>query len=363
MHFVRKHELDSCASARFTDGAVHPRSRVTLRTRHPAPSLPRCPKPSARATRRWSPPERSRPIPARRCWRGNLSALERRLDQHRLARKSSSLGWLFGKREQSRRAAQGPLRLRRGRPRQDHADGPVLRDQRRSRASGACISTNSWPTCTSAFTSIRQEIKNGEANERRSDPAHRRGDRRGKLAALLRRIPRHRHRRRHDPRPAVHAAVRARRRGGGDLERAAGRALQGRAQPRAVPAVHRAAGTAHARSCGWRRASISGWRSSPACRSGTCRPTRSRCRARRGLAAAGRRPRRRAAGADGEGPRRAGAAGGDGRGAVFVPRSVRAAAGGRRLSQDRARIPHHHPRPYSGDGLSRSATRPSASSS
>src|SRR5262252_10878149 len=28
-----------------------------------------------------------------------LTALERRLDQHRLARKSSSLGWLFGQRE------------------------------------------------------------------------------------------------------------------------------------------------------------------------------------------------------------------------------------------------------------------------
>ncbi|MGH6684771.1 MAG: cell division protein ZapE, partial [Pseudolabrys sp.] len=32
---------------------------------------------------------------------GQLTALERRLDQHRLARKSSSLGWLFGKREQA----------------------------------------------------------------------------------------------------------------------------------------------------------------------------------------------------------------------------------------------------------------------
>ena len=40
---------------------------------------------------------------------------------------------------------------------------------------------------------------------------------------MLRRIPGHRHRRRHDPRPAVHASVRARRRGGRDLERAARR--------------------------------------------------------------------------------------------------------------------------------------------
>ena len=41
----------------------------------------------------------------------------------------------------------------------------------RSSASGASISTNSWPTCMSAFTSIRQEIKNGEANEQ--DPIQR----------------------------------------------------------------------------------------------------------------------------------------------------------------------------------------------
>jgi cell division protein ZapE len=36
-----------------------------------------------------------------------LSALELRLDQHRLARKSSSLGWLFGKREQSGTTLKG----------------------------------------------------------------------------------------------------------------------------------------------------------------------------------------------------------------------------------------------------------------
>ncbi len=52
------------------------------------------------------------------------------------------------------RADQGPLHLRRRRPRQDHADGPVLRGVRRSRASAARISTNSWPTCTSACTPI-----------------------------------------------------------------------------------------------------------------------------------------------------------------------------------------------------------------
>ena len=56
-----------------------------------------------------------------------------------------------------------------------------------------------------ACTTVRHAIKIGELDERRPDPARRRRDRRGGLAAVLRRIPRHRHRRRHDPRPAVHA--------------------------------------------------------------------------------------------------------------------------------------------------------------
>jgi cell division protein ZapE len=37
----------------------------------------------------------------------HLAALERRLDQHRLARKSSSLGWLFGQRERAGAALRG----------------------------------------------------------------------------------------------------------------------------------------------------------------------------------------------------------------------------------------------------------------
>ena len=53
-------------------------------------------------------------------------------------------------------ADQGPLHLRRRRARQDHADGPVLRGERRWSASAARISTNSWPTCTSALHAVRQ---------------------------------------------------------------------------------------------------------------------------------------------------------------------------------------------------------------
>ena len=48
--------------------------------------------------RRSSPPARSRPIPARPCWPRRLAALALRLDRHRLAQKSSSLGWLFSRR-------------------------------------------------------------------------------------------------------------------------------------------------------------------------------------------------------------------------------------------------------------------------
>ena len=48
-----------------------------------------------------------RPTPARRCWRRNSAALARRLDQRRLARKSSSLGWLFAKRQQADPPLQG----------------------------------------------------------------------------------------------------------------------------------------------------------------------------------------------------------------------------------------------------------------
>ena len=62
--------------------------------------------------------------------------------------------------------------------------------------------------------------------------------------------------------------------GGGDLQRAAGRALQERPQPRAVPALHRAdrRSTWRSRSC-WRRRT-SGSTSSPASRSTSRRPMR-----------------------------------------------------------------------------------------
>jgi len=47
------------------------------------------------------------PDPGQSVLARQLTALERRLDQHRLARKSSSLGWLFGKREETSAPVKG----------------------------------------------------------------------------------------------------------------------------------------------------------------------------------------------------------------------------------------------------------------
>ena len=96
--------------------------------------------------------------------------------EHRLARKSSSLGWLFGARERAAGADQGPLPLRRGRARQVHADGPVLRG-----LAGRAQAARAFPrvhgaTCTSASRRFRDELKSA-AIRRRSDPARRGGDR------------------------------------------------------------------------------------------------------------------------------------------------------------------------------------------
>ena len=51
--------------------------------------------------RRSSRPERSRPTPAQSVLVSRLAALERRLEEQMLSQKSSSLGWLFAKREKA----------------------------------------------------------------------------------------------------------------------------------------------------------------------------------------------------------------------------------------------------------------------
>ena len=70
-HICAQHKLQQCRPL------IYRRGTFTLGRRGHKPacvlsrSIRRCPKPSTPAMRRWLPPERSRPIPARRCWRGN----------------------------------------------------------------------------------------------------------------------------------------------------------------------------------------------------------------------------------------------------------------------------------------------------
>ena len=190
-------------------------------------------------------------------------------------------------------AAQGPLHLRRRRPRQDHADGFVLRSKSGGAQAPRAFSRIHARRARTHFRAAPEDEAR-RARRRRSDPACRRAIARRGLAALLRRIPRHRHRRRHDFGPAVRAIVRARRRGRRHLERGAGRALQGRLEPRAVRAVHPPARRAHGRHAARcaHRFSAGETRRPPGVVCAGRR--RGRRRARRHLAAAHRRQRRRA---------------------------------------------------------------------
>ena len=135
-----------------------------------------------------------------------LARFEERLSHHRLARKSSALGWMFGRseRQEGRSRPLHPGDVGRGKtwlmtcslPRSRSAQAP----RPFPRVHGRCARTH---------PRIRQKLKSGEVSGK---------TRCGSRPSPLRRRARlicfdefhvHQHRGCHDPRPAVHAPVRA----------------------------------------------------------------------------------------------------------------------------------------------------------
>jgi cell division protein ZapE len=164
----------------------------------------------------------------------HLVDLDHRLDQHRLAAKSSSLGWLFG----NRAKASGPLKGL-------YLYGEVGRGK--TMLMDLFFETNAvtrkrrvhfhefMADVHERVHAYRQELKNGEVAEQ--DPIHRAAKAIAEESWLLCFDEFHVT----DPRPPVHAAVRTGRRDGGNVKSAAGRSLYGWSQSRAVSAVHRPA--------------------------------------------------------------------------------------------------------------------------
>ena len=117
------------AGPQIAGSDLQPAVRVALAVVRSTVQPGSCRHPSAHSTRPSSPPGRSSATRRRKLW-SQLDATREAARRAPLARKSSSLGWLFGARKH-RPSRSRASNLRRGRPRQDHADGPVLRGERR----------------------------------------------------------------------------------------------------------------------------------------------------------------------------------------------------------------------------------------
>ena len=206
-----------------------------------------------------------------------MAQLEARIVEHRLARKSSALGWLFASRAREQPAIKGLYIYGAvGRGKTMLMDfffeaSPVLR-KRRAHFHEFMIDVHE------RVHAIRQKMRLGEYQG--EDPIKIVADALAEEAWLLCFDEFHVT----DIADAMilgrlfTQSVRARHRHGGDLERGAGGSLQRRSQPRSVRAVHRAAASSAWTWCGSTRAPTSGWKSSAASRCGTCRrmprPTR-----------------------------------------------------------------------------------------
>ena len=231
-----------------------------------------------------------------------------------------------------RAGAQRALHFRPRRPRQDHADGPVLRDHH-----VPAEAPHAFPRVHGRGARPHRRRAQGHARAipfRRSRAAIAAKAR----AAVLRRDARHRHRRRHDPRAACSrrcSSIRwwwwrpptCRR---ASSTRTASTARCSCRSSSCIAAAHGRGGAAGGQGLPAREARRQAALFHAGRRQGQGRDGPA-------VGRADRQPSGRAGGAGRQGPQAACAAGVDGRGALHVRRAVRAAARHARLSAHRAR--------------------------